>query len=101
MAKNKEKYTHPRMREEIKEQIKADDKGGKKDQWSARKSQLLTQTYEKRGGGYKGGERSKPAEPRKMDRRGVANARRQSRCPRGQRDRPLSSEESMGATQRR
>ncbi len=54
MAKNEEKYTHPRMREEIKEEIKADDKGGKKDQWSARKSQLLTQTYEKRGGGYKG-----------------------------------------------
>ncbi len=54
MAKNEDKYTHPQMREEIKEQIKADDKGGKKGQWSARKSQLLTQTYEKRGGGYQG-----------------------------------------------
>jgi hypothetical protein len=49
-----EKYTHPELREEIKEEIKASDKGGKKGQWSARKSQLLTQEYEKRGGDYKG-----------------------------------------------
>jgi hypothetical protein len=49
-----EKYTDPGLREEIKEEIKASDKGGKKGQWSARKSQLLTQEYEKRGGGYKG-----------------------------------------------
>ena len=49
-----EKYTHPELREEIKEEIKASDKGGRKGQWSARKSQLLTQEYEKRGGGYRG-----------------------------------------------
>ena len=56
MAKQdyEEKYTHPEMREEIKEEIKASDKGGEKGQWSARKSQLLTQEYERRGGGYKG-----------------------------------------------
>ncbi|MBA3426125.1 MAG: hypothetical protein H0U04_16670 [Rubrobacter sp.] len=48
-----EKYTHPEMREEIKEEIKASGKGGKEGQWSARKSQLLSQEYEKRGGGYK------------------------------------------------
>ena len=49
-----EKYTDPELREEIKEEIKASDKGGEEGQWSARKSQLLTQEYEKRGGGYKG-----------------------------------------------
>src|ERR671917_1593031 len=49
-----EKYTHPELREKIKEEIKASDKGGKEGQWSARKSQLLTQEYEKQGGGYKG-----------------------------------------------
>jgi hypothetical protein len=56
MAKQnyEEKYTHPEMREKVKEEIKASDKGGKEGQWSARKSQLLTQEYEKRGGGYKG-----------------------------------------------
>ena len=56
MAKQEyeEQYTHPDLREKIKEEIKASDKGGKKGQWSARKSQLLTQEYEKGGGGYKG-----------------------------------------------
>ena len=56
MAKQdyEEKYTHPDLREKIKEEIKASDKGGKEGQWSARKSQLLTQEYEKQGGGYKG-----------------------------------------------
>jgi hypothetical protein len=49
-----EKYTDPDLRVRIKEEIKQSDKGGKKGQWSARKSQLLTQEYEKRGGGYKG-----------------------------------------------
>ena len=49
-----EKYTDPELRKRIKEEIKESDKGGKKGQWSARKSQLLTQEYEKRGGGYKG-----------------------------------------------
>ena len=56
MAKQdyEQRYTDPELREEIKEEIKASDKGGKKGQWSARKSQLLTQEYAKRGGGYKG-----------------------------------------------
>jgi hypothetical protein len=49
-----EKYTHPDLREKIKEEIKASGKGGKEGQWSARKSQLLTREYEKQGGGYKG-----------------------------------------------
>ena len=54
MAKGEEKYTDPDLREQIKEEIKASDKGGNKGQWSARKSQLLTKEYEKRGGSYKG-----------------------------------------------
>jgi hypothetical protein len=54
MAKNEEKYTDQDFRQKIKEEIKASDKGGKPGQWSARKSQLLTKEYEKRGGGYKG-----------------------------------------------
>ena len=54
MAKKEEKYTDPDLRERIKEQIKQSDRGGRPGQWSARKSQLLTQEYERRGGGYKG-----------------------------------------------
>lgn len=46
-------YTEPELRERLKEEIKAGEKGGKAGQWSARKSQLLTHEYEKAGGGYK------------------------------------------------
>lgn len=56
MAKKsrEEKYTDPDLRERIKEEIQASDKGGKPGRWSARKSQLLTTEYEKQGGGYEG-----------------------------------------------
>jgi hypothetical protein len=47
-------YTKPEARERIKNRIMAGSKGGKPGQWSARKAQLLTQAYEKAGGGYSG-----------------------------------------------
>ena len=49
-----EKYTDPDLRRKLKDDIQAGSKGGKKGQWSARKSQLLVHEYEKQGGGYKG-----------------------------------------------
>ncbi len=48
-----EKYTKPDLRRQIKAELMQSDKGGKPGQWSARKSQLLVQEYEKQGGGYK------------------------------------------------
>ncbi|QMU29325.1 DUF5872 domain-containing protein [Adhaeribacter radiodurans] len=56
MAKNRneQQYTQPELREKIKEELKQSHKGGKKGQWSARKSQLLAKEYEEKGGGYKG-----------------------------------------------
>jgi len=48
-----QKYTRPDLRRRLKEEIKASDRGGKPGQWSARKSQMLVQEYEKQGGGYK------------------------------------------------
>ncbi len=54
MAKREAPYTHPELRERLKEEIKVSDKGGNPGAWSARKSQLLTKEYEKAGGGYKG-----------------------------------------------
>jgi hypothetical protein len=47
-------YTKPELRERLKEKIKKSDKGGRKGQWSARKSQLLAAEYKKEGGGFKG-----------------------------------------------
>ena len=43
-------YTKPELRERIKDRIMAGAKGAKPGQWSARKSQLLVQEYEKAGG---------------------------------------------------
>lgn len=46
-------YTNPELREKIKAEILAGDKGGKPGQWSARKAQMVAHEYEKEGGGYK------------------------------------------------
>ncbi len=59
MAQEDTKYTKPELRESIKDRIMASSKGGKPGQWSARRSQLLAQEYEKAGGGYKGGKGEK------------------------------------------
>ncbi len=53
--KAEDKYTKPELREHIKEEVLAGDKGGNPGQWSARKAQLVAHEYEAEGGGYKGG----------------------------------------------
>lgn len=47
-------YTRPRLRTQLKDELKASDKGAPKGRWSARKSQLLALEYEKQGGRFKG-----------------------------------------------
>jgi hypothetical protein len=49
------KRTDPKLWERVKAEITAGDKGGRPDQWSARKAQLAVAVYKKRGGGYVGG----------------------------------------------
>ena len=56
-----EKYTHPELRREIKQELMDSDKGGRSGQWSARKAQLLVQEYERRGGGYKNDKKDEDA----------------------------------------
>ena len=46
-------YTKPTMRKRLFYAIKAGTKGGAKNQWSARKAQLLAKAYKARGGGYR------------------------------------------------
>ncbi|KAI5203143.1 hypothetical protein E4T39_04395 [Aureobasidium subglaciale] len=48
----KDKYTDPKLRDEVKEEIHNSDKGGAPGQWSARKAQMMAAEYKKRGGGY-------------------------------------------------
>lgn len=47
----KDKYTDPKLRDEVKEEIHQGDKGGAPGQWSARKAQMMASEYKKRGGG--------------------------------------------------
>jgi hypothetical protein len=46
-------YTKPKLREKIKEQVLAGDKGGHPGQWTARKALLVAREYESQGGAYK------------------------------------------------
>ncbi len=48
-------YTDPELRDRLKDEVLAGDKGGHPGQWSARKAQLLAHQYEAAGGGYVGG----------------------------------------------
>ena len=48
-----DRYTDPDLRDRIKAEIMAGDKGGKPGQWSARKAQMVASEYEHAGGGFK------------------------------------------------
>ncbi|KAL1603924.1 hypothetical protein SLS60_005516 [Paraconiothyrium brasiliense] len=52
MPSKDDKYTDPELRNEVKEEIQAGDKGGAPGQWSARKAQMMASEYKQRGGGY-------------------------------------------------
>jgi hypothetical protein len=51
---SKVKRSDPQLWERVKRDLTRSDKGGKPDQWSARKAQLAVQEYKRRGGGYRG-----------------------------------------------
>ena len=51
-GKSAENYTDPALREKIKGEVMAGDKGGRPGQWSARKAQLVAHEYAAAGGGY-------------------------------------------------
>jgi hypothetical protein len=50
---SEDNYTKPELREKIKREVIAGDKGGRPGQWSARKAQLVAHEYTAEGGGYK------------------------------------------------
>jgi hypothetical protein len=53
MAGTAEK-TDPKLWDRVKKEVTDSEKGGRKGQWSARKAQLASAEYKKKGGGYKG-----------------------------------------------
>jgi len=52
-------YTKPALRESIKKKILASNKGGRPNEWSGRKAQLVAMEYKKAGGSYTGGKTKK------------------------------------------
>ena len=91
-------YTKPELREKLKNQITAGDKGGKPGQWSARKAQLLASEYEKEGGGYKKNSRTskqKHLESWTEEKWQTADGKKSGT---GQDDLPLPTQRSMGKT---
>ncbi|MCU1692760.1 MAG: hypothetical protein JWM64_1851 [Frankiales bacterium] len=61
-------YTDPDLREAVKAEVMAGDKGGRPGQWSARKAQLVARLYKERGGGYTGDKDSEGAAAQHLDR---------------------------------
>ena len=53
-ARKPKNYDKPELRDKLKAEVMAGDKGGRPGQWSARKAQLLSHEYEAAGGGYLG-----------------------------------------------
>ncbi len=96
-----EKYTEPELRRKLKEEIRASDKGGKKGQWSARKSQLLVHEYEKHSGGYKG-EKDEAAKSLDVDGPELADpGGRRKGAPGRRLDQALPAREGVGPAERR
>ncbi|KAJ4405429.1 hypothetical protein N0V82_010315 [Gnomoniopsis sp. IMI 355080] len=63
----RDKYTNPKLREEVKEDIKQSDKGGEPGQWSARKAQMMAKEYKERGGDYNTPKESKDESQKNLD----------------------------------
>jgi len=61
-AATKNQYSDNALRERLKKKIMAGTKGGRANQWSARKAQLLAHEYKAKGGTYKTGKPTAAAE---------------------------------------
>ncbi|KAH8732667.1 hypothetical protein GQ44DRAFT_734620 [Phaeosphaeriaceae sp. PMI808] len=66
-ARKDDKYTDPELREEVKDEIQADDKGGAPGQWPAGKAQMMASEYKKRGGGYTTDKKDKDETAKHLD----------------------------------
>lgn len=67
-SSNGRAYTDPELREQVKAEVLAGDRGGRPGQWSARKAQLVAAEYKRRGGGYTSDKAHEPEAARHLDR---------------------------------
>ncbi len=68
MARDQRAYTDPELRERIKAEVTAGDRGGRPGQWSARKAQLVAAEYKRQGGDYTTDKAHEPEAARHLDR---------------------------------
>lgn len=61
-------YTDPALREQVKAEVLAGDKGGRPGRWSARKAQLVARLYSERGGRYTSDKEHEPEAAKHLDR---------------------------------
>lgn len=94
MAGTRARRTDAQLWEKVKDEVTRGDKGGRPNQWSARKAQFAVQEYKKRGGGYEGEQREDNSLKRWTEEDwGTASGRRSTRT--GERYLPKKAREAL------
>jgi len=96
------KKTNEKMWKSIVASVKSGSAGGRPGQWSARKAQIATKRYKKRGGGYKGAKSSSNSLSKWSKQKWDYVSKGDEKKPRAKRGRylPESVRKSLSASER-
>lgn len=102
MATKSAKKTNEKMWKSIVSSVKSGSSGGRPGQWSARKAQIATKRYKKKGGGYKGAKSSSNSLSKWSKQKWDYVSKGDEKKPRAKRGRylPESVRKSLSASER-
>jgi len=102
MATKSAKKTNEKMWKRIVSSVKSGSSGGRPGQWSARKAQIATKRYKKKGGGYKGAKSSSNSLSKWSKQKWDYVSKGDEKKPRAKRGRylPESVRKSLSASER-
>ena len=102
MATKSAKKTNDKMWKSIVSSVKSGSAGGRPGQWSARKAQIATKRYKKKGGGYKGAKSSSNSLSKWSKQKWDYVSKGDEKKPRAKRGRylPESVRKSLSASER-
>ena len=102
MATKSAKKTNDKMWKSIVSSVKSGSSGGRPGQWSARKAQIATKRYKKKGGGYKGAKSSSNSLSKWSKQKWDYVSKGDEKKPRAKRGRylPESVRKSLSASER-
>ena len=102
MATKSAKKTNDKMWKSIVSSVKSGSAGGRPGQWSARKAQIATKRYKKKGGGYKGAKSSSNSLSKWSKQKWDYVSKGDEKKPRAKRGRylPESVRKSLSASQK-